>query len=164
MRRNMQAPEQIENGCARAECSNPGAAVTDPAGVYRHRHRAAVQFVKSRRLKAIGVSSGRRSSALPDVPTFAESGLPRFVVDSWVGVLAPARTPPLVIERLQREIAATLAEPAVRERYGVLGIEPVGNTPEQFAAQIRWTSRSKLTLALPPSRLAARWNGSIRSS
>ena len=93
--------------------------------------------MKSGRLKAIGVSSGRRSSALPDVPTFAESGLPGFVVDSWVGVLAPARTPPLVIERLQREIAATLAEPAVRERYGVLGIEPVGNTPEQFAAQIR---------------------------
>jgi tripartite-type tricarboxylate transporter receptor subunit TctC len=58
-------------------------------------------------------------------------------VDSWVGVLAPAKTPPPVIERLQREIAAVLADPIVKERYGVLGIEPVGNTPEQFAAQIR---------------------------
>jgi len=58
-------------------------------------------------------------------------------VDSWVGVLAPARTPLPVIERLQREIAGVLADPAVKERYGVLGIEPVGNTPEQFAAQIR---------------------------
>jgi tripartite-type tricarboxylate transporter receptor subunit TctC len=95
------------------------------------------QFVKSGKLKAIGVSSARRSSSLPDVPTFAESGLPGFVVDSWVGVLAPARTPPPVIERLQREIAAVLADPVVKERYGVLGIEPVGNTPEQFAAQIR---------------------------
>src|SRR6266852_765439 len=95
------------------------------------------QFVKSGKLKAIGVSSARRSSSLPDVPTFAESGLPGFVVDSWVGVLAPARTPQPVIERLQREIAAVLADPVVRERYGVLGIEPVGNTPEQFAAQIR---------------------------
>jgi len=52
-------------------------------------------------------------------------------------VLAPARTPRLVVERLQREIAAVLAEPEVRERYAVLGIEPVGNTPEQFARQIR---------------------------
>jgi tripartite-type tricarboxylate transporter receptor subunit TctC len=95
------------------------------------------QFVKSGKLKAIGVSSAGRSSSLPDVPTFAESGLPGFVVDSWVGVLAPARTPLPVIERLQREIAAVLADPAVKERYGVLGIEPVGNTPEQFAAQIR---------------------------
>ena len=97
----------------------------------------AQQFVKSGKLKAIGVSSGRRSSALPEVPTFAESGLPGFVVDAWVGVLAPARTPRPVIERLQREIAAVLAEPAVKERYAVLGIEPVGNTPEEFAAQIR---------------------------
>ena len=95
------------------------------------------QFVKSGKLKAIGVSSARRSSSLPDVPTFAESGLPGFVVDSWVGVLAPAKTPPPVIERLQREIAAVLADPVVKERYGVLGIEPVGNTPGQFAAQIR---------------------------
>ena len=52
-------------------------------------------------------------------------------------MLAPARTPRLVVERLQREIAAVLAEPEVRERYAVLGIEPVGNTPEQFARQIR---------------------------
>jgi tripartite-type tricarboxylate transporter receptor subunit TctC len=58
-------------------------------------------------------------------------------VDSWVGVLAPAKTPLPVIERLQREIAAVLTDPIVKERYGVLGIEPVGNTPEQFAAQIR---------------------------
>jgi tripartite-type tricarboxylate transporter receptor subunit TctC len=95
------------------------------------------QFVKSGKLKAMGVSSARRSSSLPDVPTFAESGLPGFVVDSWVGVLAPAKTPLPVIERLQHEIAAVLADPIVKERYGVLGIEPVGNTPEQFAAQIR---------------------------
>ena len=95
------------------------------------------QFVKSGKLKGIGVSSARRSPSLPDVPTFAESGLSDFVVDSWVGVLAPVKTPQPVIGRLQREIAAVLAEPAVKERYSVLGIEPVGNTPEQFAGQIR---------------------------
>jgi len=100
------------------------------------------QFVKSGKLKAIGVSSARRSPSLPDVPTFAESGLPGFVVDSWVGVLAPARTPLPVIERLQREIAAVLADPAVKERYGVLGIEPVGNTPSSLPRRSAKTWRA----------------------
>jgi tripartite-type tricarboxylate transporter receptor subunit TctC len=97
----------------------------------------AQQFVKSGRLRGIGVSSDRRSPALPEVPTFVEGGLSGFVVNSWVGVLAPAKTPRPIVERLYREISAALADPAVKERYGVLGIEPVGNTPEQFAGQIR---------------------------
>jgi tripartite-type tricarboxylate transporter receptor subunit TctC len=97
----------------------------------------AQQYVKSGRLKALGVPSARRSAALPDAKTFIEAGLDGFVVDSWVGVLAPAKAPRPAIDRLQRETAAVLAEPEVRERYAVLGIEPVGNTPEEFAAQIR---------------------------
>jgi tripartite-type tricarboxylate transporter receptor subunit TctC len=97
----------------------------------------AQQYVRSGRLKALGVPSGKRSAALPDVKTFVEAGLDGFVVDSWVGVLAPAKTPRPTIERLQRDTAAVLAEPEVRERYAVLGIEPVGNTPAEFAAQIR---------------------------
>jgi tripartite-type tricarboxylate transporter receptor subunit TctC len=97
----------------------------------------AQQYVKSGRLKAIGVSSAKRATALPDVPTFVEGGQAGFVVDSWVGILAPAKTPRPVVDRLQKEIAAVLAEPEVRSRYEVLGIEPVGNTPEQFTAQIK---------------------------
>ena len=97
----------------------------------------AQQFVKSGRLKGLGVSSAKRSNALPEVPTFVESGLDGFVVDSWVGILAPTKTPRPVVERLRTEIAAVLAEPEVRERYATLGIEPVGNTPEQFTEQIR---------------------------
>jgi tripartite-type tricarboxylate transporter receptor subunit TctC len=97
----------------------------------------AQQYVKSGRLKALGVCSAKRSASLPEVPTFAESGLDGFIVDSWVGVLAPARTPRAIIERLQRELAAVLAMSEVRERYAVLGIEPVGNTPDQFGEQIR---------------------------
>jgi len=97
----------------------------------------AQQFVRSGKLKGLGVSSARRSSSLPDVPTFVESGLDGFVVDSWVGILAPARTPPAVVARLQNEIAAVLAEPETRERYATLGIEPVANAPEQFTEQIR---------------------------
>jgi len=97
----------------------------------------AQQFVRSGKLKALGVSSARRSSSLPDVATFVESGLDGFVVDSWVGILAPAKTPPAVTERLQRDIAAVLGEPQTRERYATLGIEPVGNAPAQFGEQIR---------------------------
>ena len=95
------------------------------------------QHVKAGKIKALGVSSAKRSSSLPDVPTFAESGLSGFVVDSWTGILAPAKTPRPVVDRLHKEIAAVLGEPILKERYAVLGIEPVGNTPEQYAAQIR---------------------------
>jgi len=97
----------------------------------------AQQFVRSGKLKGLGVSSARRSGSLPEVPTFVESGLEGFVVDSWVGILAPAKTPPPVVARLQKEIAAVLAEPETRERYATLGIEPVANAPDQFAEQIR---------------------------
>jgi len=97
----------------------------------------AQQFVKSGRLKGLGVPAARRSGSLPEVATFIESGLEGFVVDSWTGVLAPAKTPGEILARLQKEIAAVLGEPDIRNRYATLGIEPVGNTPAQFAEQIR---------------------------
>jgi tripartite-type tricarboxylate transporter receptor subunit TctC len=97
----------------------------------------ANQFMKNGRLKGLGLSSARRASGAPEVPTFIESGLPGFVVDSWVGILAPARTPRPIIDRLYAELTALLQTPEVRERYAVLGIEPVGNPPEEFGAQIR---------------------------
>ncbi|HXM80721.1 MAG TPA: tripartite tricarboxylate transporter substrate binding protein [Burkholderiales bacterium] len=97
----------------------------------------AQQYVRAGRLVALGVPSAKRSAALPDVPTFAESGLPGFDVSSWTGIFAPAGTPRALIAKLQREIAAVLHTPFVRERYAVLGIEPVGNTPEEFGNQVR---------------------------
>ena len=97
----------------------------------------AQQFVRAGKLKGLGVSSARRSASLPDVPTFVESGLEGFVVDSWTGILAPANTPREVVERLQKDIAAVLGEPEIRSRYATLGIEPVGNTPREFGEQIR---------------------------
>jgi tripartite-type tricarboxylate transporter receptor subunit TctC len=96
--------------------------------------------VKSGKLKAIAVSSAQRSGSLPEVPTFIESGLPElkdFVVESWVGLLAPAKTPPAVVARLNAELNAVLNEPAVRERLAVLGIEPTPGTPEQFRQQMQ---------------------------
>jgi len=97
----------------------------------------AQQYVKGGRLVGLGVSSAKRSSALPEVPTFIESGLPGFEVTSWVGILAPAKTPRPIVDRLQKELAAALQMPEVRERYAALGIDPVGNSPEQFGEQIR---------------------------
>ncbi len=97
----------------------------------------AQQFMKTGRLKGLGLSSATRAAGAPDVPTFIENGFAGFVVDSWVGLLAPAATPRAVIDRLQTETAAVLQMPEVKERYAVLGIEPVGNKPEEYAAQIR---------------------------
>jgi tripartite-type tricarboxylate transporter receptor subunit TctC len=97
----------------------------------------AQQYVRAGRLVALGVPSVKRSPALPDVPTFVESGVAGFDVSSWVGIFAPAKTPPGIVQKLQREIAATLQTPFVRERYATLGIEPVGNSPEDFTGQVR---------------------------
>jgi tripartite-type tricarboxylate transporter receptor subunit TctC len=97
----------------------------------------AQQYVKAGRLVGLGVPGAKRSDALPDVPTFQESGLAGFDVSSWVGIFAPAKTPRPVVERLQRELAAVLRSPFVKERYATLGIEPVGNAPADFGEQVR---------------------------
>jgi tripartite-type tricarboxylate transporter receptor subunit TctC len=97
----------------------------------------AQQYVKAGRLVGLGVPGARRSAALPDVPTFVESGLPGFDVSSWTGIFAPAGTPRPVIDKLHRELAAVLRTAFVRERYAVLGIEPVGNSPQEFGDQVR---------------------------
>ena len=97
----------------------------------------AQQYVKAGRLVALGVPGAKRTPALPEVPTFNESGQSGFDVTSWVGILAPVKTPRAIVERLQRDIAAALKTPQVRDRYAALGIDPVGNTSEQFAEQIK---------------------------
>ena len=95
----------------------------------------AQQYVKTNRLVGVGVPSAKRSSALPDVQTFQESGLAGFDVSSWVGIMVPAKTPRPIVDRLYRELEASLKTPFVRERYATLGIEPVGNTPRQFGEE-----------------------------
>ena len=118
-----------------------GQAITDAIGgsiplVYTA-VAGAQAHVKGGRLKAIAVSSAARSSSLPEVPTFVESGLPDFVASSWVGILAPARTPAAIVRRLNAELNAVLADPAIRERLAVLGIDPSPGTPEQFLEDMR---------------------------
>jgi tripartite-type tricarboxylate transporter receptor subunit TctC len=98
---------------------------------------SAQQYVRGGRLIGLGVPGAKRSAALPDVPTFQESGLSGFDVASWTGIFAPAKTPPAIVAKLQKELSAVLQSPFVKERYATLGIEPVGNSPEEFGAQVR---------------------------
>ena len=88
--------------------------------------------VKAGKLKAIAVSSAQRTSALPDVPTFIESGVADFVADSWVGLLAPAKTPPAVLKLLNTELNAVLNDPAVREKLRTIGIDASPGSADQF--------------------------------
>jgi tripartite-type tricarboxylate transporter receptor subunit TctC len=97
----------------------------------------AQSYVKAGRLVGIGLSMQKRLASMPEVPTFIEQGVAGFDVSSWVGIMAPAKTPKAIVDKLQAAIAASLKEPDLRERYTTLGIEVVGNTPEQFGDQIR---------------------------
>jgi len=99
--------------------------------------------MKAGRLRPIGVTSLKRTAALPEVPTIAESGVPGYEVNPWFGVLLPARTPQPLVSRLNAEILKVLQLPATRERFAAEGFEAAGNTPAQFAAyikaeQIKW--------------------------
>lgn len=96
-------------------------------------------YIKQGRLKPLAVTPLRRSSALPNVPTVAESGvaaLSGFDVSTWWGIMAPTATPKPVVLKLQSQVARVLKMPDVRERLASLGFDPVGNTPEEFAAQM----------------------------
>ena len=95
----------------------------------------AAQQVIEGRLRGLAVTSKARSRSLPDVPTTAEAGFPGIAGDNWQGVVVPAGTPHEVIGFLHREIVAILALADVKERLGVLGFEPVANTPAEFARQ-----------------------------
>ncbi len=97
----------------------------------------AINHVKSGKLHAIAVSSRTRAPSLPDTPTFIEAGVPDFESSSWVGILAPAKTPRPVIDRLNKELNALLVSPDVVERLGKLGIVATPGTPEQYGAQLK---------------------------
>jgi tripartite-type tricarboxylate transporter receptor subunit TctC len=99
--------------------------------------QSAMPHVRSGRLRPIAISIARRSPALPDVPTVAESGLPGYDATGWYGMLAPAGTPRAAIERLHGEIVKILSVPETRRRLASEGAEAVGSTPEEFARFVR---------------------------
>jgi tripartite-type tricarboxylate transporter receptor subunit TctC len=88
-------------------------------------------------LRALAMSSAKRSPFMPDLPTISESGVPGFEAIQWFGLLAPAGTPKAIVDRLQKETARILETPVMKERLAIEGAEPVGNKPEEFAALIK---------------------------
>lgn len=97
---------------------------------------AAMSHVRAGKMRAIGVTSLKRSAGGPDIPTIAE-GLAGFELPSWFGLLAPAGTPRPVIERMHQAMVRVLAVPEVRQQLIAQGADPLGNTPEEFTRQIR---------------------------
>ena len=102
---------------------------------------SSMPYIKSGRIIAIAVTTKTRTSALPNVPTVAESGVPGFDVSTWYGIWAPAATPAAIVHRISAELAAVVRLPEIRARLADLGAEPVGSTPEEFTAY----NRSELT-------------------
>jgi tripartite-type tricarboxylate transporter receptor subunit TctC len=100
-----------------------------------------LQHVKGGKLVALAIASPKRNPQLPEVPTVAESGLPGFDVTSWYGIVARAGTPDAIVQKVQRDMAEALQGDDVRAKLAALGLEPVGDTPQQFDALIKAESR-----------------------
>lgn len=98
---------------------------------------AVAPHMTTGRLRSLAVTSARRSSALPDIPTIAESGVPGFEAVSWNGVMTPAGVPAGIISRLHKDIVQVLQSADVRDKLAADGAEPVGSTPEEFTRMIR---------------------------
>lgn len=97
---------------------------------------AVMPFVKSGRVKALAIASSKRSALLPQLPTLAELGASEIQADAWIGIVAPAKTPPQVVDRLRSELVQILAEPGVQEKLRAQYMEAVGNTPAQFRSMV----------------------------
>jgi tripartite-type tricarboxylate transporter receptor subunit TctC len=97
---------------------------------------ASIQYTRGGKLKALGVTSPKRAKALPDVPAIAET-LPGFDIQAWYGFMAPAGTPREIVKKIHDDSVAIIRRADFLERLDRDGIEPVANTPEQFAAQIK---------------------------
>ena len=109
---------------------------------------AAAQFVKTGKLKALAVSTTKRSAAFPDVPTMQEAGVADFEVDSWYAMFVPAKTPKAVVDKLNRALNAVVSQPEIKERLLAQGSEGVGGTPEALGKMVdaelpRWAKLAK---------------------
>jgi tripartite-type tricarboxylate transporter receptor subunit TctC len=97
----------------------------------------ALPQLKAGTIRALAVSSGTRSSKIPDVPTISELGYPKFKTITWNGLMAPARTPKEIVNRVAAEVARAVKQPDVIQHMGNQGIDPIGSSPEEFAAAIK---------------------------
>ena len=95
---------------------------------------AVIPQVKAGKLRALAVTTAERSVFMPEVPTFREAGIPDIEATAWIGIVVPARTPQAIIDRLNREIVAILKDPQTVEKLRAVYMDPVGNSPQAFAA------------------------------
>jgi tripartite-type tricarboxylate transporter receptor subunit TctC len=98
---------------------------------------SSLPFIKDKRLKALAVTSLKRTSVLPDVPTLNETVMPGFEVGAWQGILVPSKTSPDIIKRLNAEVLKALASPDVKAKLAVQGAEPLGSTPTEYGNYIK---------------------------
>jgi tripartite-type tricarboxylate transporter receptor subunit TctC len=94
-------------------------------------------LVRDGQVRALGVTVGRRVETIPEVPTMVEAGLTGFEANSWQSLVAPANVPPPIVGALSKALTAMLAEPATREHFLKLGMQPISSTPEEFTAYLR---------------------------
>jgi tripartite-type tricarboxylate transporter receptor subunit TctC len=97
----------------------------------------AAPLVQDRRLTALAMTGLRRARVAPDIPTLSESGLPGFSITAWVGLVAPKGTPPEIVRKLNAEVLRTVKDADFARQIATMGIDPLGNTPEEFAAFLR---------------------------
>jgi tripartite-type tricarboxylate transporter receptor subunit TctC len=97
----------------------------------------AIQHVKSGKLHAVAVSSGQRANSLPQVPTFIESGVADFEINSWVGLMAPSKTPKAILDKLNTELNAVLSDTDIRERLNALGITAMPGSAQKFGDEVK---------------------------
>ena len=98
---------------------------------------AGIGHARAGRLRALAVTTSKRSAAAPDIPTIAESALPGFEASNWFGVIVQSRTPPALIDRIHADIVRAVSAPEVRERMLTQGMDPTTSTPDEFRAHIR---------------------------
>ena len=91
-------------------------------------------FIKAGKLRALAVTTAKRSQSIPELPTVAESGVPGYEAMPWLGLVAPAGTPQVVVDRIHREVAKVLEDPEIRERFKGWGLDIIGNTPAEFTS------------------------------
>jgi len=98
---------------------------------------ASAPYIKAKRLRALGIGSTKRSALMPEIPTISEAGLMGFELGSWYGMFAPAATTPEIVSRLRSEVVKAIAASGMREQFAALGADPIGSTPEEFAAVLQ---------------------------
>jgi tripartite-type tricarboxylate transporter receptor subunit TctC len=113
-----------------------------------------LQHIQGGRLRALAVAAKTRMAQLPDLPTAAEAGVANYEATSWFGIVAPAGTPSAIVARLHKEIVAALRTPAMQERFAKSGARLVGDSPDEFAAQIR-AERAKWGVIIKAANIKA---------